>query len=90
MFLSGRFNSQNRLRESDFLKIFDQSGLQVSYVKSYIFQSDVEKMKQFKVAKRFVHKSLEDLAVNSSLVLGRKAPDQTRDTAYRRELIYQD
>ena len=70
--ISGRFNSQNRLRESDFIKLLNSAGLRVCYKESVVQQEDIERMKTFTVAERFRGKSPEDLATVRSTLVGRK------------------
>jgi hypothetical protein len=77
-FISGRLNSQNRLRESDFIELLEASGVRILFRESEIHNEDVERMKTFTVAQRFRSKSLVDLATVRSLLIGRKEalPDQ--------------
>jgi hypothetical protein len=70
--ISGRFNSQNRLRESDFIKLLEASGVHVVWKESVLHREDLERMRTFKVAERFRGKSLEDLATVRSTLIGRK------------------
>jgi hypothetical protein len=70
--ISGRFNSQNRLRESDFIELLESSGVGLLWKESVIHEEDLERMRSFKVAKRFRGKSLEDLATARSTLIGRK------------------
>ncbi len=72
LFMSGKFNSQNRLRESDFLKLLEQSGMIPVYLESHYSKADLEKLKDFQVAQRFRGKTLEDLAVKHSKIICRK------------------
>ena len=71
-FISGRFNSQNRLRESDFIALLEAAGVRVLFKESVIHEEDLERMRSFTVAKRFRSKSLEDLATVRSTLIGRK------------------
>jgi hypothetical protein len=71
-FISGRFNSQNRLRESDFIELFESSGFQILFKESVVDDGDLERIKHFRVAKRFRGKSLQDLATVRSTLIGRK------------------
>jgi hypothetical protein len=70
--ISGRFNSQNRLRESDFIKLLESSEVRVIFKESVMHKEDLERMETFRVAKRFRGKSLEDLATVRSTLVGRK------------------
>jgi hypothetical protein len=71
-FISGRHNSQNRLRESDFMNLLSLSGFSILFKESVIHNEDLERMKGFRVAERFRGKSLEDLATVRSTFVGRK------------------
>lgn len=90
VFLNSRFNSQNRLRESDFLDLFQEFGLVAVYLQSSVFQSDIDRMTNFQVAKRFREKSVEDLAVNASIVIGCKSKTTGPDPRFHRDMVYQD
>jgi hypothetical protein len=70
--ISGRFNSQNRLRESDFIALLESAGVRILFKDSVIHKEDLERMRTFRVAKRFRGKSLEDLATVRSTLIGRK------------------
>lgn len=70
--ISGRLNSQNRLRESDFIELLESSGVRILFKESVIHQEDLERMKTLRVAHRFRGKSLEDLATVRSTLIGRK------------------
>jgi hypothetical protein len=70
--ISGRFNSQNRLRESDFIEHLESSGVRIVWKESVLHEEDLERMRSFKVAKRFRGRSLEDLATVRSTLIGRK------------------
>jgi hypothetical protein len=72
IFISGRHNSQNRLRESDFINLLISSGFRIIFKESVIHNEDLERMKGFRVAERFRGKSLEDLATVRSTLVGRK------------------
>ena len=71
-FMSGKFNSQNRLRESDFLELLEGSGMVPIYLESHYSKTDLEKLKDFQVARRFQGKTVEDLAVKHSKIICRK------------------
>ena len=81
--LSCRFNSQNRLRESEFVKIFIEQGLQPLFVESYILESDIERLKSLKLATRFCSMSLDDVAIRSSLIICKKTNDRDNVTCKR-------
>lgn len=70
--ISCRFNSQNRMRESDFIKLFKKNGLETLEVQSYVKEEDLERMKNFKVAAKFKDYDLRDLATAASLIIGKK------------------
>jgi len=71
--LSCRFNSQNRLRESDFLKIFINEGMQPIFIESYVLDSDLSRLRNMKLASRFSSRPLEDVAIRSSLMVCKKS-----------------
>lgn len=71
-FLTSSLNYQNRMRESDFLKLFEQNGLKRLSVESLLRDEDVKKLKEFRVAKRFRAYKLNDLATISSITIHQK------------------
>ncbi len=71
-FISGRFTSQNRLRESDWLNLLRHSGVAATYIESRSVDGDAERMQAFRPAARFRHKTAEDMATRCSLIIGRK------------------
>lgn len=73
VFYSGKLNTQNRLRESDFVDLFTNAGLEVMYVGSYILREDLERLQKFPVDRRFTSKTIEDLATWRSKIVGHKA-----------------
>lgn len=77
LFLSGKHTSQNRLRESDFLSLLQDAGMSPTFVESEYRESDIEKLKEFRVSRRFRSKSLEDLAITRSRIICEKgrSPD---------------
>jgi hypothetical protein len=60
------------LRESDFIELFESSGFQILFKESVVDDGDLERIKHFRVAKRFRGKSLQDLATVRSTLIGRK------------------
>jgi len=77
-FLNGRFISQNRLRESDFINMFEQGGIEVRYVESRLVEGDLERYKTFTPAKRFRDKTPTDVVTRCSLIVGIKSPSTSR------------
>lgn len=71
--ISCRFNSQNRLRESDFVQLFKKNGLTVLDVQSYIKEEDLERMKNFTPAPKFEKYTLEDMATAASIIIGKNS-----------------
>ncbi len=71
-FLSNKFNTQNRLRESDFIQLLGESGMIPIYLESYCRKDDIDKLRKFKVARRFKDKTTEDLSFRSSKIICRK------------------
>ena len=82
-FLSSKLNSQNRLRESDFLDLFNGAGLKVAYVESTVRSSDMERMRGFQVDHRFRGKALEDLCTIATKFLGQRG-DAVAALSFRR------
>lgn len=66
-----RFNSQNRLRESDFIQLFKKNGLEILEVQSYIKEEDLDRMKTFIPAPRFETHTLKDMATAASIIIGK-------------------
>ena len=67
-----RFNSQNRLRESDFLQILKESHMQADYVESVIHKSDFKRLKTVPLSKQFRDKKPEDIIIRQSKIIGRR------------------
>ncbi|WP_157678657.1 hypothetical protein [Oleiphilus messinensis] len=72
--ISGRFNSQNRLRECEFIRLFEMLGLSARHIKSYIDREDVKRIAKHKLAARFKDYLPEELAVTHSLLAFRRDP----------------
>lgn len=70
--LMSRFNYQNRLRESDFIKIFETNNLKTVHKKSIFDDADIARFAQIKLPKRFKDYSLEDLATKASIIVSQK------------------
>lgn len=70
--MCGATNYQNRMRESDFLALFEHNVFKRIWVNSLILEEDIEKLRSFKLAKRFANYKINDLAVHSSTVLYQK------------------
>lgn len=69
---SRKLNWQNRLRESDFVQLFLDSGIDVIHVESYVQEGDMERLKRTRLAKRFRAHDLRDLATRASVLIGNK------------------
>lgn len=67
-----KFNNQNRLRECEFIRLLESAGLNTLYVESFVKPEDVEKLKSFRVAKRFEGIPLEELAIVASKIISVK------------------
>lgn len=74
IFLNGSLMYQNRLRESDFVRLFEECGLSVEYVESLCLPEDVDRVRSMDVAARFEGYSATDLATRSSRFIGRSGP----------------
>lgn len=79
-FLNGRFISQNRLRESDFLDLLQSCGIAIRYVESRRENSDLERLPSIRLAGRFRDKTPEDVVTRCSLIVGQKCPADGRPT----------
>ena len=86
LFFSRRFNSQNRLRESDFITLFEKSGMTLVFTESFYRKNDIERLRGHKIATRFKNKSIEDLAILYSKIISIKNPS-TKTNEYQRKLI---
>jgi len=80
---SEKFNSQNRLREFEFINLLESIGLKTLYVESDTHKGDIERLREFPLAKRFQKMPLESLAVSHSKVCSTKS--YISDT--RREIV---
>lgn len=69
-FYSTRFNNQNRLRESDFIRIFEVANLHLREVHSFFYSKDIQRVEQAKLAHCFKGKCLEDVAIRHSKFIG--------------------
>lgn len=69
---SCRFNSQNRLREPDFIKILEDAGLKTSYKKSFYEEEDLMKYKNFPFNGRFKGYGLQDMVTTASIIISAK------------------
>jgi hypothetical protein len=69
-----KFNSQNRLRENQFISLLESAGLNTLYVESGRREKDIEKLENFPLAKRFQGIELEEIAIAHSKVISTKAP----------------
>ena len=71
-FLNGRFISQNRLRESDFIRMLTQAGIVLTYIESRRHSDDITRLEKMQLPKRFRGKTPTDLATRCSLLIGHK------------------
>jgi len=69
-FMSGKFTSQNRLREDDFCTMFEANDVTMRYIESRCVEGDIERIYDMKLAKRFRDKSPEQNAYRCSLIIG--------------------
>lgn len=76
--ISGKFNSQNRLRESDFIEIFNSYGMNTTFVESYYKSDDEIKIKNFNVSSMFKKKNILDLITVHSKIIGTTHPDMKK------------
>lgn len=64
-----RYGSQNRLRVSEFIAIFQQIGCTSVCAEHYTYCDDVERLKNFNLGRRFKSIALEDIAVAHSRIV---------------------
>ncbi len=88
-FISGRFNSQNRLRESDFIDIFNKQQINILFLESYYKEADLPFMEQFKpkLAKRFRDKSVQDIVTAHSRFIGQLQEGKPQDQPINRVFV---
>lgn len=73
LFVKNRISYTNRMREKDYLSIFQGYGAEIAAVRSDIDPSDVERVRHMKVDKQFNGMTAEELAVYHSDVIYRFA-----------------
>jgi predicted SAM-dependent methyltransferase len=67
------FQYQNRLRHSDYIRFFEQSGFEIlSEEKFYPDQSQIEQLKIFPLANEFRKYTFDDLAITGCWITGKK------------------
>lgn len=71
---SEKLNYQNRLRESDFIKLFERGAIHVLKPHSVAREEDVKRLQGLRLARRFRNHDLHDVAIKHSTILGRKDP----------------
>jgi len=69
---SEKLNYQNRLRESDFVRLFQDSDLEIVRIHSSLFEEDLDRIDRLKVDARFQGYEKEDLVTRASRIVGRK------------------
>jgi len=74
---SEKLNCQNRLRESDFVKLLNISNMSVKKVYSIVEEGDMKRLKGMKLPNRFREYDLRDLATRASIIIGKKGPVDT-------------
>lgn len=91
-FVSGRFNTQNRLREADFVEIFQSTGIRVEYIKSVRSAKDIVRLRSVKLGRRFAAYPIEELATYHSHIAGRVLSTAIDSGLHRpeRELVLKD
>jgi hypothetical protein len=70
---SEKFNSQNRLREFEFIDLLENAGLKSLYVESLRKKEDLERLRDFPLSKRFKEMPLEEVAVRCSKIVSTKS-----------------
>lgn len=87
LFLSNRFASQNRMRESDFLDALSAAGINTIYLESYYDPADLARLETFPLAKRFRQKNLQDLANRASIMVGEYSARDAESVPLERILV---
>jgi hypothetical protein len=72
IFINSKLNSQNRLRESDFLGKFKQYNLYPIYIQSIYREIDLELIKDVSLSKDFIGYNDLDLCIRASKIVGIK------------------
>lgn len=62
------FNNQNRLRQSDFIKSFNEVGFKPIFVRSQHPKNYKKQLKSIKINKRFKHYKFEDLSITNFII----------------------
>jgi hypothetical protein len=70
---SERLNSQNRLREFEFIDLLESAGVKTVYVESLRKKEDLERLRDFPLFKRFKEMPLEEVAVRCSKIVSTKS-----------------
>lgn len=68
-FIKNKLSYHNRLREKEFIRIFELHGAKIEMINNNIDPEDVEALKTMKIDKRFSGMTLEELAVNYSEII---------------------
>jgi len=68
-FIKNKISYHNRLREKEFINIFESHGAKIEMINNMIDPEDVETLKTMKIDKRFSGMTREELAVNYSEVI---------------------
>ena len=68
-FVKNKISYHNRLREKQFLDIFESYGAEIKWIENKIDQADVETLKNMKIDERFAGMTYEELAVHYSEVM---------------------
>lgn len=69
---SEKLNWQNRLRESDFVELFENSAMHIVKTHSVAEEADVKYIQGMRLAKRFRGYDLRDIAVRTSIIVAKR------------------
>jgi hypothetical protein len=72
---SEKFNSQNRLREIEFIDMLEAAGINTVYVESLRKKEDIDRLRDFPLDKRFQEIPVEEVAVKCSKIVSQKSSD---------------
>jgi hypothetical protein len=79
---SQKFNNQNRLRECEFIDLFEQNNFYPLHIESVVTKDDIDKVKAMKLATRFKDFSSFQLAIKASKIILVRQPTKKPDHFY--------
>ena len=64
-----KYNNQNRLREFEFIKIFENAGFNTLYIESKVSKKDIDKLSKIKLLKKYSKIPKKELAITQSKII---------------------